>query len=83
MIRQERCNREMWLQGAYFYDALLCAAPVFHAFAKSGTKAHPYPSEPYQFGPKKASEKAKTSYDKGKQFMEMFMAAHNQRYERK
>lgn len=37
------------MQGAYFYQALLCASPMFHAFAKKGTKPLPYPEEPLQF----------------------------------
>jgi hypothetical protein len=34
------------LQGAYNYQAMLCVAPVLHAFAKKGVKPIPYPKEP-------------------------------------
>lgn len=46
-IRKERKNAELHLQGMYFYDALVCVSPLLHAFAKKGTKAHPYPDRPY------------------------------------
>lgn len=46
-IKRKRRDWDLWLQGRYFYDALCCASPVLHAFAKEGTQAHPYPEEPY------------------------------------
>lgn len=46
-LRTERKNREAWLAGAYIYEALCDAAPLFRSLAPSGTKAHPYPAEPY------------------------------------
>lgn len=60
--RKERMNYELHLQGMYFYEALCDVAPLFHAFAKKGTKAHPYPSEPYRLAwqkDKKPSEEEK------------------------
>ena len=51
--RKERKNQELHLQGMYFYEALCDASPILHAFAKKGTKAHPYRTEPYKlFGEK-------------------------------
>ena len=46
-LSQQRRNQELWLQGAYFYEALVDVAPVLHAFAKKGTKPSPYVSEPF------------------------------------
>lgn len=46
-INTERKNTELWLQGRYVYEALLDVAPILNAFAKKGTKARPYPNEPY------------------------------------
>ena len=40
----------MWLQGAYIYQAVLCASPLLHAFAKKGVKPIPYPKEPMPLG---------------------------------
>lgn len=46
-IRDRRQNQFMWIQGMYIYEALCDVAPIFHAFAKKGTKPAPYPKEPY------------------------------------
>lgn len=46
-LRQKRHNEEAWLQGMYFYDALAKVSPILRAFAKNGTKAQPYPKQPY------------------------------------
>lgn len=86
-LRMTRKNQELWLQGAYIHDAMCRVAPVLHAFAKKGTKAVPYPAEPYSLTEKQAElaqeEKAKKVFDKGKKMMEGFMVQHNQKFERK
>lgn len=46
--RKERKNWELHLQGMYFYEALCDVSPIFQAFAKRGTKPHPYRTEPYK-----------------------------------
>ena len=46
-IRDRRQNQTLWLQGLYIYNALCDVAPIFHAFAKKGTKPTPYVEEPY------------------------------------
>ena len=46
-IRQDLKNQDAWLQGAYFYEALVDAAPILRAFAKKGTKPIPYREEPF------------------------------------
>lgn len=46
-IKEERLNQRLWLQGMYFYEALCDVSPLLQAFAKKGTKAIPYSSEPY------------------------------------
>lgn len=86
-IKMNRRNQEMWLQGAYFYDALYRISPVLHAFAKKGTKPVPYLSEAYAITERQAEarkeEKEKSVYDKGKKLMEGFMLSHNKKFERK
>lgn len=86
-IKMNRRNQEMWLQGAYFYDALCRISPVLHAFAKKGTKPVPYLSEAYAITERQAEarkeEKEKSVYDKGKKLMEGFMSSHNKKFERK
>ena len=46
-LRRRRQNEVLWLQGAYIYEALCDVAPIFHAFAKKGTKPSEYVKEPY------------------------------------
>lgn len=86
-LRTSRKNQEMWLQGAYFYEALSCVSPLLHAFAKKGTKPVPYMAEPFAITEKQAEyqqeEKDKKTYDKGKAIIEGFMAKHNKKFEGK
>ncbi len=46
-LRRRRQNETLWLQGMYIYEALCDVAPIFHAFAKKGSKPSPYAKEPY------------------------------------
>ena len=46
-IKTERRNAELWLQGRYYYEALLAVSPILHAFAKKGTRPHPYLEAPF------------------------------------
>ena len=83
-IRQDLKNQDAWLQGAYFYEALVDAAPILRAFAKKGTKPRPYSTSPYaltvkeQKKEKEAKEKAVSS--KGKRYMEALMASTNKKF---
>lgn len=83
-LRTERVNREMWLQGMYIYDAVSRLSPILRSFAKKGTKAEPYPNEPYPLNQKSTEEvkekKAKSSMDKGKRYMEMLKAKSEKYY---
>lgn len=45
-LKQKALDEQLWLQGFYVYNALNCAAPVLHAFAKQGTKPLPYLKSP-------------------------------------
>ena len=86
-LKTDRKNQEMWLQGAYIYEALCRVSPILHAFAKKGTKPVPYLTEPFAINEKQAEhteeENAKKTFDKGKTLMEGFMAQHNKKFERK
>lgn len=47
-IRERRENWGYWLQGAYIYDALCNASPLFRFSMKRGSiKPEPYAKEPY------------------------------------
>lgn len=63
-IKKKLKNEELWLQGAYIYDALCAVAPVLHAFAKKGTKPLPYPTKPYSLTTEKESEEDKKQQEK-------------------
>lgn len=91
-IRQNRKNHESWLQGAYFYEALLDASPVLKTnFSKKPVKPAPYRDQPYQLTSEKPSGKQKAqkeqqeekSDSKAKAVMEMFMTSFNKRFEKK
>lgn len=84
-LRQERHNREAWLQGAYVYEAVCDASPLFHDFAKRGTKPIPYREEPYAFAEKKkrALTREEKSDRRAKAVMEMMMVNINRKFERK
>jgi hypothetical protein len=83
-LKQERKNYELWLQGMYIYDAIARISPILQPFAKKGTKARPYVSEPYAITKVQADikeeEKAKKTYNKGKRFMERFLVDTNKKF---
>lgn len=81
-------NQEMWLQGAYIYEAILSAAPMLHAFAKKGTKPIPYRDQPYELYTKHDTKqeqetKEQKSDNKAKAVMEMWMVNINKKFEKK
>ena len=83
-LRVERRNQEMWLQGLYVYEAMCDVAPILHAMAKKGTKARPYPEQPYAITEKQRrreiEEKERAVANKGKRMMEMFMRHTNKQF---
>ena len=47
-LRYKHRNHELWLQGAYIYEALCDASPLFRFTMQKGTiSATPYAKEPY------------------------------------
>ena len=86
-FRRQRVNEELWLQGLYVYEAICDVAPVLHAFAKRGTKVHPYADAPYPIDKVQKElqdeNKEKAVFDKGMVKMEAFMAAHNKKFAEK
>ena len=71
-IKRRRDNERLWLQGAYIYEALLDASPIFNPYAKRGTKPLPYREEPYPLSKAEAEEREEQKA-KG-QFLKMFAA---------
>ena len=86
-IRDQRTNQQLWLQGMYVYEAICDASPILHDFAKKGTKAHPYPSEPYALGAEQKESREEKKQEqiqkKGFAMMEQWMAAHNEKMKHK
>lgn len=87
-LKQQVRNQDLWLQGAYIYEAILDAAPVLHPFAKKGTKPVPYREQPYELFTKKNNRKEQLtkeqqSGNKAKAVMEMFMVNINKKFEKK
>lgn len=80
-LRMKRKNQELWLQGMYIYDAIARLSPILRSFSKKGTKAEPYPSEPYPISQKDQEEikekKERENELNGKRFMEMYMTKTN------
>ena len=58
-LQRKRRNEELWLQGMYIYEALCDVSPLLQAFAKKGTKAHPYPDHPYSLTKEDREEEQK------------------------
>lgn len=83
-IKQELRNQDAWLQGAYFYEALVDAAPLFRDFVKKGTKTTPYRDCPYELFEQKRGNKEQVAQErqdeKAKAFMEAFAVANNKRF---
>lgn len=90
-LKQELREQDLWVQGAYIYEAILDASPVLHDFAKKGTKPLPYRDRPIGLygnthqttSPSKVDETPQQKNDnKAKQIMEMMMVSINKRFEK-
>ena len=84
-IKQSLQNQQAWLQGAYFYEAILDASPILHDYVKKGTKPIPYRNEPYEFGlDKEAKQLQDAEKDaRAKAYMEAFAASMNKKFSQK
>ena len=84
-LKVERKNQELWLQGLYIYEALCDVAPIMNAMAKKGTKARPYPEQPYSITAaqrkREKEEEERRVANKGKMFMEMLMRQNNKKFD--
>ena len=84
-LKIERKNQELWLQGMYIYEALCDVSPILHSMAKKGTKARPYPEQPYSITKsqrrREREEQERRVANKGKMFMEMLMRQNNKKFD--
>jgi len=62
-IKNQRDDQNAWLCGAYIYHALCDVAPILQAFAKRGTKAKPYLTEPFGVFEKKKDDEAESGME--------------------
>lgn len=85
-LKQESANQSAWLQGMYFYDALVRVSPVLAAFAPKGTKPIAYMNEPYPISKKDIVEaerkQAEREKAEAKAKMNAFMVSNNKRFEK-
>ena len=76
-------NVLMHRQGAYIYQALLCASPLFNALSKK-REAHPYPTDVIPINEKQSQEikeaKEKRQMEENKARMRMLMDKLNQKF---
>lgn len=84
-IKQDLKNQDAWLQGAYFYEALIDVAPILRAFAKKGTEPTPYANQPYELfsrndETRKKQVVEKRQDEKAKAFMQEFMMSNNKKF---
>lgn len=57
-MKRENRNWEMWMQGAYIYDALLRVAPILRAtMSKERVEPEKYIDAPYPLTEKEAKER--------------------------
>ena len=92
-IKRDLRNQDLWLQGAYIYEAILDAAPVLQVnLGKKPRKPAPYRERPYDFEPSKKENSKKTieklskqekNDKKAKSVMEMWMVNINKKFEKK
>ena len=84
-LQRKRKNEDLWLQGMYIYEALCDVSPIMNAFAKKGTKPHPYTDRPYSITRDEREEEQKLKEqrdrEKAKQYMLGKMARINKVFE--
>lgn len=92
-IKRDLRNQDLWLQGAYIYEAILDAAPVLQVnLGKKPRKPTPYREQPYDLEPGKKKKdtkqveklsKQEKNDGKAKSIMEMWMVNINKKFEKK
>lgn len=81
----KRKNSEMWLMGAYIYEAICCVAPILNSNAKKGTKPIPWRKRPIPITKEDEEEEKlsqeKEKYEKNKKNFQNMMVRNNKRFE--
>ena len=89
-IKRDLRNQDMWIQGAYIYEAILDAAPVLRfSFSDKPQEPIPYRSEPFPLFESKGEKKKREERNKEKQMekiansMNAWMRSANKKFEEK
>ena len=84
-LRIQRKNHELWLQGAYVYEALCDVAPILNAMSRRNKPA-PYPKHPFnsqeEEKPKSKIEQEKAKFESDKKKFELMMRRVNAKFAR-
>lgn len=67
-IRQRKRNNEMWLQGAYIYNAIGALVPVLNPFSKEH-RAKPYLKQPIPISEEEVAEQEQEKYERFVDYM--------------
>lgn len=78
---RKRANFELWLQGAYVYEAIRDLSPILKPFVKN-PKPAPYLSEPIPLNQKQKDESNRKKMQNGIKAMEAMMDRINKRFEK-
>lgn len=78
----EQRNHELWLQGLYIYEALLCASPVFHDFAKN-PKPLPYREKPFDITQRAVEETEENKKEQAQELQKNHLLAWMQKVNKK
>lgn len=84
-IKRETANKDLWLQGAYIYQAIARVSPLYNFWSSKGRKPIDWMSEPfpiYQDAEPNGDQEIKMSEEKkpvkpAVAMMQQFMAQHN------
>ena len=81
--QQEQESFYLWMQGRYFYEALLNASPALNGMSKNH-KPTPYPEEPYPLSQREAEHQDKRRQERAlfdtREKMFKIMKANNARF---
>ena len=67
-IRQRKRNTELWLQGAYVYQAVGALVPVLNPFSKEH-RAKPYLKQPIPISEEERAEQEREKYERFVEYM--------------
>ena len=70
----QEANHQLWLQGLYIYEALLCASPVFHDFAKH-PKPLPYREKPFILNQEQEERQKEAEQEQAREMQKSKMVA--------